>query len=506
MGNYAYYVRGFFRIVSLKTINATFCQHLVNDSVENYGTNRAAVAAQHAQHNNSAAWFKVLTDSCNNLTNLEKDENNPSQDVAWEFSTALFLCMTILTTIGYGEFSPKTSWGKFFCILYGFIGIPIFGIVLTSTSNYFSAGFLHLYERRRPKQQKDKWHNILIAATVFLIPGLAVFLFIPAAIFVYLEGWPFLDATYFSFMTLTTVGFGDIVVAMETNYSQLWIYRICWIFWVMLGIAYWAIIIFFITKALKSKKLRQKWEETSRKLSEQARRMIDDQLSTNGQKKNAFIAFKSKAAFDFALQLTGSMGNVRAELARQPLPGLATAFKPAVPGRGLLSLVELSVKTLGHRNNGGQHPSSAAVNICAPVPVDAEEQVCTSPQQQLTSVITRPLLLVNSHSSSMDSGFDDDATSRISQSSTHLCDSRQSLYETDSGTLSSDNTTEAGTPPKWRSFTRSQTQPELQQHQTSSATAGRKPSLRQLLMEAVLIVEEAEIKEAALINNNQSDE
>ncbi len=203
------------------------------------------------------------------------------------------------------------------------------------------------------------------------------------------------------------------------------------------------------------------------------------------------ILIVNQAVFDFALQLTGSMGNLRSELELQPLPGLATAFKPAVPGRGLLSLVELSVKTLGHRN--GQHPS--AVNICAPVPAQAEEKVCTSPQ---TSVITRPLL-VNNHSSSMDSGFDYDGTSRISQSST-LCYSRQSLYETNSGTSFSD-TPEAGTPPKWKSMTRSQTEPELQ-HQTLST--GRKTSLRELLMEAVLIIEEAEIKEAAF--NNQSDE
>jgi hypothetical protein len=53
------------------------------------------------QHNHSdEAWFKLLNDSCHNLTNLEKDGNNLNQDVAWEFSSALFLCMTILTTIG----------------------------------------------------------------------------------------------------------------------------------------------------------------------------------------------------------------------------------------------------------------------------------------------------------------------------------------------------------------------------------------------------------------------
>ena len=85
------------------------------------------------------------------------------------------------------KFSPKSSGGKVFCIFYGLIGIPICGVFLATTSDYFSNSFLHLYERRRHKLQKDKWHDIFIAAVIFLLPGLAVFLFIPAAIFTYLE-------------------------------------------------------------------------------------------------------------------------------------------------------------------------------------------------------------------------------------------------------------------------------------------------------------------------------
>jgi len=199
-----------------------------------------------------------------------------------------------------------------------------------------------------------------------------------------------------------------------------------------------------------------------------------------------FISFE--AAFDFALQLTGSMGNLRTELERQPLPGLATAFKPAVPGRGLLSLVELSVKTLGHRK--GQQ----SVNICAPVPVLAEDQVHTSPQ---TSVISRPLL-INNHSCSMDSGFDDSET--ISRSSTP-CYSRQSLSETNSGSsLVTYMPEEQGTQTKRQSIPRSQTEPKL--HHKNSLTECQ-PSLREILMEAVLIIEEAEIKETTF---SQSDE
>jgi hypothetical protein len=100
----------------------------------------------------------------------------------------------------------------------------------------------------------------------------------------------------------------------------------------------------------------------------------------------------------------------------------------------------------------------------------------------------------------MDSGFDDD---EINSSSSPGCYSRQ-LSKTNSN-CSLPYTAEQKSRAilsKWKSFTRSQTEPELK-HQTLSIT-GRRTSLRQLLMEAVLILEEAEVKETAL--NNQSDE
>nr|CAH0110307.1 unnamed protein product [Daphnia galeata] len=301
------------------TINATFCQHLVN-LVENYIRNIVNVPLE---PNDSTVRKKVTRDSCNDLTNSGKSEENGNHDVAWEFSSALFLCMTILTTIGYGCFSPNSSWGKVFCIFYGLIGIPICGILLANTSDYFSNGFLRLYKQRQSKQQRDKWHGIFIAAIIFLLPGLVVFFFIPAATFTYLEDWSYLDATYFSFVTLTTIGFGDIIAAQETNYPQLWLYRIGWIVWVMLGIAYWVTIISFITKALRSKRLRERWEKTSHAISLQAKEMrrIVKQLSTNDLNGNfAFTALKSKIAFDFSSKLSTFIGSIRAERKRQPPP------------------------------------------------------------------------------------------------------------------------------------------------------------------------------------------
>nr|CAH0110147.1 unnamed protein product [Daphnia galeata] len=355
------------------TINSSFCQDLLS-SIEHYASIGDA-GEVNLEHNNSfEIWFEAINESCNNLT-LNLNKTDGSGDLVWEFSSALFLCMTILTTIAYsseslsgntsrhsikhsyGDFSPKSDWGKIFCIFYGFTGIPICGVLLASTSDYFSNMFLYLYEQRRKKEQQDQRRSIFIAAVIFLIPGLAVFFFFPSAIFAYIENWSYLDATYFSFLTLTTIGFGDIIAAQQPNFPLLWLYRVSWIIWVLLGIAYWAIIINFITKALKvtqSKKLRQQWAKTSQMLSVQAqemRRVVKRQLSglDNGSNGSVFLALKTKSAFDFALQFTGSMGKSMTKSMNEPmarrrsLTDILKVFESSVPGYGFNTQQQLSI-------------------------------------------------------------------------------------------------------------------------------------------------------------------
>ena len=49
---------------------------------------------------------------------------------------------------------------------------------------------------------KDKDYRSLLAASIFILFGGALF-------YMYAEGWRFLDALYFSAITLTTIGYGD---------------------------------------------------------------------------------------------------------------------------------------------------------------------------------------------------------------------------------------------------------------------------------------------------------
>ena len=45
-----------------------------------------------------------------------------SWEYDWDFPKAWLFTITIMTTVGYGHISPKTFWGKMFCIVYALIG------------------------------------------------------------------------------------------------------------------------------------------------------------------------------------------------------------------------------------------------------------------------------------------------------------------------------------------------------------------------------------------------
>jgi hypothetical protein len=62
----------------------------------------------------------------------------------WSTLNSLYFCVTTLTTIGFGDDTPKTALGKTFTIIYVFIGLGILG------------GFIHaLFEASARDRRKD---------------------------------------------------------------------------------------------------------------------------------------------------------------------------------------------------------------------------------------------------------------------------------------------------------------------------------------------------------------
>ncbi|KAF0313855.1 Potassium channel subfamily K member 10 [Amphibalanus amphitrite] len=64
---------------------------------------------------------------------------------AWSFIDALFFCLTVVTTIGYGQLSPRTAGGQLFCLLYALVGIPISGLLLAGLSDLLAGRLLSFY-------------------------------------------------------------------------------------------------------------------------------------------------------------------------------------------------------------------------------------------------------------------------------------------------------------------------------------------------------------------------
>ncbi|KAJ9584751.1 hypothetical protein L9F63_020901, partial [Diploptera punctata] len=137
----------------------------------------------------------------------------------WNLLQAVFFASTVLTTIGYGNIVPSTFGGRVFCILFALVGIPLTLSVIAAMGHIFATAVSSLYSKVRPHlpaappgvthmNTATKRSLTAVAAVVFLFLYLAA----GACLFVLWEDdWSFFDGFYFCFITMTTIGFGDLV-------------------------------------------------------------------------------------------------------------------------------------------------------------------------------------------------------------------------------------------------------------------------------------------------------
>eukprot|EP00058_Branchiostoma_floridae_P020981 XP_002606471.1 hypothetical protein BRAFLDRAFT_93262 [Branchiostoma floridae] len=164
-----------------------------------------------------------------------------------DYMESWYFCMTIVTTIGYGHMGPLTDAGKIFCCAYAFIGIPICLILLALVGGQL--GDANRWMDKRVKEQlskkiKNPGFISIVGILVSLIVMLSVFFFVPALIFTLVEeDWSYLEALYYCFITLSTVGFGDFVAALPSDtmaYAVNTIYKFVVFLWIMVGLTFLA--------------------------------------------------------------------------------------------------------------------------------------------------------------------------------------------------------------------------------------------------------------------------
>ncbi|EYC02942.1 hypothetical protein Y032_0097g3032 [Ancylostoma ceylanicum] len=190
--------------------------------------------------------------------NLSEVINERGGDTPWTWLGSMFYAGQLYTTIGYGYPTANTTAGRVTSIFYILFGIPIFLIILKDIGRLMSRTFRKLYKKLRGSRQKivesapirlisrpftsanksdahngknghqhhketdleaerqNKVNAQLHAQNAFPIPIALAMLFLwillSAGLFCLWEDeWGYLTSVYFFFVSISTVGLGDIV-------------------------------------------------------------------------------------------------------------------------------------------------------------------------------------------------------------------------------------------------------------------------------------------------------
>ncbi|KAL7645594.1 UNVERIFIED_CONTAM: hypothetical protein RMT77_003980 [Armadillidium vulgare] len=239
---------------------------------------------------------KVLYTIEEKCSNLSTEVTITSYNYPWGYIDALYFSMTVVTTIGYGHISPSTTCGRLACIIYATIGIPFTMVLLTWTSDFFGEILFLLFQARLDKDKQSSKIFIALGTTFYICVGFLVFIFLPPILFMHIEHWTYFEGVYFAFISLTTIGFGDFVTGKSVEGSLLYVYQIAVIIWIMSGLGYWVMIANFISRAIKSKRMR-----ILAKKATDIRKLINQVSLT--QTDSPFLAQHSKSSLNFLMQL-----------------------------------------------------------------------------------------------------------------------------------------------------------------------------------------------------------
>uniref|UniRef100_A0A8C2XHS9 2P domain potassium channel Talk-1 n=1 Tax=Cyclopterus lumpus TaxID=8103 RepID=A0A8C2XHS9_CYCLU len=180
-------------------------------------------------------FVQVILDAWERGVNPSGNSTNPSN---WDFSSSFFFAGTVVTTIGYGNLSPSTVSGQVFCVFYALCGIPLNLAFLKQLGKCLTVHLGRL-ERGMVSVVPHKVRTLCL----FFITGSLLFLVIPPLLFSYVEGWTFGEGFYFSFITLSTIGFGDYVVGTDPDKEYISLYRSLAGIWIIFALAWLALIL-----------------------------------------------------------------------------------------------------------------------------------------------------------------------------------------------------------------------------------------------------------------------
>nr|XP_045597846.1 TWiK family of potassium channels protein 7-like [Procambarus clarkii] len=165
-----------------------------------------------------------------------QEEINPR----WTYTQALFFSATVLTTIGYGNIAPSTVGGRVFCMIFALVGIPLTLSVIANMGDVLAS----LVPVAALDMFLPKGKLRAVVTVVSTLSLLVAFIALGGALFMFLDQWTFTEAFYFSFITTTTIGFGDLVPATSS--------LLCCTLYIMVGLALTSTVIELVRRQYAS--------------------------------------------------------------------------------------------------------------------------------------------------------------------------------------------------------------------------------------------------------------
>jgi len=152
----------------------------------------------------------------------------------WTPLGAIFFLTQLTTTIGYGNTACQTHLGQMMTIVFLFIGIPLMGYTI------YTMAIIDMYVTKSVADKMGVKTDSQTKQAALLACAFGIFLLLGSLVYHMLEGWTYLEALYFSFTTLTTIGFGDYLPTTAAS-------KIFSIFYIILGLGNCASIIALLT-------------------------------------------------------------------------------------------------------------------------------------------------------------------------------------------------------------------------------------------------------------------
>ncbi|CAF1103825.1 unnamed protein product [Rotaria sordida] len=205
----------------------------------------------------------------------------------WKFIGSFYYVTVVLALIGYGHAIPNTFAGRAVTIAYALIGIPMWLIMIQSVGERLNSLIRFVLKYIKRKFQKRREPQVT-AMELLTCEALLTVLTVAAGSYVFHrhENWRYFDAFYYCLLTLTTIGFGDLVPMQKDDYENFgWLYILFCIMFILTGLTIVAssgnllILRFVETNTKRCQHERYEMEERRR----QQVHIIGDVISSNGR-------------------------------------------------------------------------------------------------------------------------------------------------------------------------------------------------------------------------------